>query len=295
MKKPAWLNKKINIFDCRPVKELLKGLNLNTVCQEALCPNISECFKNKTATFMILGNICTRNCAFCAVQKGKPLAVDFSEPIRIKQAVKKLNLDYVVITSPTRDDLSDGGAEVFCRTVKEIKSVGTGPCACPLLKIEILIPDFLGKEDSISRAACSGAEIIAHNLETVPSLYNSVRKGAIYERSLKVLETIKKAEKNVFTKSGLMLGLGEKREEIIQVLRDLRKVQCNFLTLGQYLPPSANSYLLKEYVSLDQFAYFKKYALEIGFKAVQSSPYTRSSYLARSLAQSSDMILENYI
>jgi len=277
MKKPEWLDKKINISTCRKVKTLLKELNLNTVCQQALCPNISECFKNKTATFMILGNACTRSCAFCGVARQKPSAVDHDEPQRVKEAVKRLGLDYVVITSPTRDDLKDGGVSLFCQTVQAVKSIG------PEKKVEILIPDFLGKEHLIKQAACCGAETIAHNLETVPSLYQRVRKGADYCRSLRVLETIKAANKKVFTKSGLMLGLGESAEEVVNVLKDLRKVSCDFLTLGQYLPPSLNSFPLKEYVAPAKFEYLRERAISFGFKRVKSSPYTRSSYLAHSL------------
>jgi len=276
MKKPVWLNKKINISTCRKVKSLIKELNLNTVCQEALCPNISECFKNRTATFMILGSACTRGCAFCGVAKRKPLAVDFDEPKRVREAVKRLGLNYIVITSPTRDDLEDGGVSLFCRAVQEVKSLG------PEKKVEILIPDFMGKEHLMEQAAACGADVIAHNLETVPSLYSRVRNGADYSRSLKVLEFIKFKNKKVFTKSGLMLGLGESFDEVIKVLKDLRQVSCDFLTLGQYLPPSSGSFALKEYIAPDKFDYFRDRALELGFKKVKSSSYTRSSYLAHS-------------
>ncbi|UCD15118.1 MAG: lipoyl synthase [Candidatus Omnitrophota bacterium] len=274
MKKPVWLNKKINLSGCRQMKQLSKELNLYTVCEEAFCPNICECFYEQVATFMILGNICTRNCKFCAITKGIPQKVDINEPARIKEAVKKLNLKYVVITSPTRDDLDDGGAGIFCQTVKEVKSLSFSP------KVELLIPDFAGNISSLREISVCGADVISHNLETVPSLYPEVRNSADYNRSLGILRIIKSINNKVFTKSGIMLGLGEKRQEIINVLEDLRKANCDFLTLGQYLPPSLSSLAVKEYVSLEKFKYLEKEALKIGFKEIKSSPYTRSSYLA---------------
>ena len=276
MLKPSWLDKKLNLNSCRSLKEMLRDTGLHTVCEEALCPNISECFAKKTATFMILGDACTRECAFCGVAKAKPKIPDKDEPRRLKEAVKKLGLEYVVITSPTRDDLLLGGAEVFCETVKEVLSIGRH------IQVEILIPDFYGNPLSLRKVALCGAKVIAHNLETVPSLYIQVRKGADYSRSLEVLRLIKELNSKVFTKSGLMLGLGEQKEEIVQVMRDLRKVACDFLTLGQYLPPSLTHYPLKEYISPEKFAYFKITALKLGFKGVKSSPYVRSSYLAHS-------------
>jgi lipoic acid synthetase len=277
MKKPHWLNKKVDISACHNLKSALKKLKLHTVCQEALCPNISECFSSGVATFMILGDICTRACTFCGVEKGKPALVDPCEPKRVKEAVEGLGLDYVVITSPTRDDLFDGGASMFAATVKQIKSINAKK------KVEILIPDFLGKHKSIEIAAQCGAWVIAHNLETVPSLYPKVRKGADYNRSLKVLKLVKEANKGIFTKSGLMLGLGEGDQEVVQVLQDLRGVGCDFLTLGQYLPPSLAHYSIKEYVLPDKFLFFKNHALKLGFLGVKSAPYVRSSYMAHTL------------
>lgn len=274
MKKPAWLNKKINLNVCRDIKELSRNLKLHTVCEEALCPNISECFCNGTATFMILGNICTRNCRFCAITKGVPERIDKEEPYRVKEAVRKLGLNYVVVTSPSRDDLDDGGAQMFIRTVREIKELDS----CP--KVEILIPDFLGKENLLRKTAECGADVLAHNLETVPALYPRIRKEADYQRSLKVLKTIGNIKVRPLLKSGIMLGLGESTEEVINVLGDLRKVNCDFLTLGQYLPPSLKSYAVKEYITLEKFRCLEKKALAMGFKKVKSSPYTRSSYLA---------------
>lgn len=271
MQKPWWLNKKLNINQCRPMKEELRGLRLHTVCEEASCPNMTECFNCGVATFLILGNICTRECAFCAVVKGKPEFWNLDESIRIKQAVERFNLKFVVITSPTRDDLPDGGAKAFTETARVLKSI-------PGLKVEILVPDFAGKELSIKLIADCRADVVAHNLETVPSLYIQVRKGANYERSLNLLKEIKSRNKSVFTKSGLMLGLGETFDDVLAVLRDLRRVDCDFLTLGQYLAPSLKHYPVARYVELEEFAGLAEIAGQMGFKDVKSSPYTRSSY-----------------
>lgn len=274
--KPHWLNKKINISDCRKIKELLKDLRIHTVCQQALCPNISECFDCGVATFLILGDICTRSCTFCGVKKGKPNRINKDEPNRIKEAVRKMNLGYVVITSPTRDDVEDGGAGIFCETTKQILSLRAD------IRVELLIPDFSADLSSLEKIAFCGATAVAHNLETVPSLYEKVRKGSDYERSLYVLDAIKNLNKNILTKSGLMLGLGEEDVEVLQVLFGLRAVGCDILTLGQYLPPSLKHYPIKEYIPPERFDYFKAKALKLGFKKVKSSPYTRSSYMAHS-------------
>jgi lipoic acid synthetase len=274
MNKPPWLNKRIDLSVCHKLKKTLKSLNLHTVCQESLCPNISECFSKKVATFMILGKVCTRACSFCGVNQGLPLKFDYQEPARIKQAVRRLALKQVVITSPCRDDLPDLGAGAYCKTVKEILSLKPRPL------VEVLIPDFLGRPELLSQIADSGAKIIAHNLETTPSLYIKVRKDASYRRSLEVLASLKRQNKNILTKSGLMLGLGENNQELLRVFKDLRGVDCDFLTLGQYLMPSLNHHHLKEYVKPAKFSYLREYALKLGFKGVRSSPYTRSSYLA---------------
>ncbi|MCQ9204692.1 MAG: lipoyl synthase [Omnitrophica bacterium] len=274
MIKPAWLNKRVKLSACHNLKNTLRRYRLHTVCEEALCPNISECFSCGVVTFIILGDICTRGCNFCGIKKGEPFKPDFDEPGRVKRAVKELGLSYVVITSPTRDDLFDCGAEIFCRTIKAIKSLNSK------ITIELLIPDFLGKAELIKRIAYCGAQVVSHNLETTPSLYLQIRKGASYQRSLGILKLLKGMNKQIFTKSGLMLGLGENDNEVIGVLRDLRKTECDFLTLGQYLPPSLTSYPLKEYVEPAKFTYFRKYALALGFKDVKSAPYVRSSYLA---------------
>jgi len=278
--KPSWLNKKIVLGSCHKVKSILRDLSLHSVCEESFCPNISECFQDGVATFMILGDTCTRGCAFCGISKGEPSAVDLDEPRRIKEAVRRLNLKYVVITSPTRDDLNDGGAGLFCQTVEEILSLDSKKT------VEILIPDFKGKINLIKKIARSKAKVISHNLETPASLYIEVRRGAVYERSLEVLKLIKETNKEVLTKSGLILGLGEEEPEVIQALVDLRSVGCDLLTLGQYLPPSLKHYPLKDYILPDKFGYFEKYAKKIGFKGVKSAPYVRSSYLAHSLLES---------
>jgi len=275
--KPSWLKKKLNLSSDRNLKTLLRSLKLHTVCEESRCPNISECFSKGVATFLILGDSCKRGCSFCAVATAEPSRLDPDQPRRIAQAVKALKLEYVVITSPTRDDLSDGGAATFKKTVKAIKALN------PKSRVEALVPDFLGKLESIKTVADCELEVIGHNLETVPGLYKKVRPSACYNRSLAVLETIKKLNPAILTKSSLMLGLGESQAEIKKVLQDLRGVSCDLLSLGQYLAPSLNHYPVKNYIHPDIFDYFKDYALKLGFRAVNSGPYVRSSYLAHHL------------
>lgn len=272
--KPAWLDKKINLRVCHEMKEFLRNSKLHTVCEESLCPNISECFSEGVATFMILGDNCTRGCKFCAVAKEKPLPVDLDEPRRIADAARKLNLSYIVITSPARDDIEDGGSGIFSSTVEEIKKIDSSK------KVEILISDFLGDITSLSKVAHSKADVISHNLETVPALYSLIRPQADYRRSLDVLKILKQLNSNILTKSGIMLGLGEEDGQVIEVLSDLRKVDCDFLTLGQYLAPSLSHYPVKEYITPEKFLYLEKTAYSLGFKKVKSSPYVRSSYLA---------------
>jgi lipoyl synthase len=273
MKKPEWLNKKLNINQCRPMKDTLRALKLYTVCEEASCPNMTECFNCGVATFLILGDVCTRGCAFCGVVKGEPKPWDIDESARIKEAVDKFSLKFIVITSPTRDDLVDGGAQAFVDTVKTLKKISN-------LRVEILVPDFSGSEESIRSISGCGADVVAHNLETVPSLYIKVRKGAQYKRSLELLKKVKECNKDIFIKSGLMLGLGETFDEVLGVLKDLRQVDCDFLTLGQYLAPSLKHYPVIRYVELEEFSKLAEIACQMGFKDIKSSPYTRSSYLA---------------
>jgi len=273
-KKPEWLRKKLVPTAQKEMENLLGEHGLHTICQEAKCPNISECYAKKNATFLILGNICTRRCSYCNVHTGLPTEVDLAEVDGVTESVLKLGLKFVVITSPARDDLKDGGAEQFYRVTQNIleKSPGT--------QVEILIPDFKAKEESLQRAVDSGAVIIGHNIETVPSLYR-IRKNASYKRSLEVLRKLKELGGNeIKTKSALMVGLGETEEEMVQVFKDLREVGCEFLSIGQYLAPSGDYEKVKEFVTPEQFDRYKKLALDLGFSFVHSTPYARSSYMA---------------
>jgi len=272
--KPEWLNKKIKLGECSGTKELLRRLDLETVCEQASCPNIGECFSRSHATFLILGKACTRSCSFCNVVKARPMASDPGEPARIAEAVCKLSLKHVVITSVTRDDLPDGGAGQFAGTIHEIRK------NTPLVSIEVLIPDFKLSLDSIKLVVNAKPDIIAHNVETVPSLYKAVRSGSDYKRSLEVLRIIKELSASIKTKSGIMLGMGEKQDEVISVMRDLRNVGCDFLSIGQYLSPSKLHYPVKKYIDPDRFAYYKREGTAIGFLHIESAPYVRSSYRA---------------
>ena len=274
LQKPAWLNKKISLKDCAVMKQALRSLHVETVCEQARCPNIGECFSRKVATFLILGKNCTRMCSFCNIQKARPLPVDRDEPERVAQAIEQLGLKHVVITSVTRDDLSDGGAEVFAQTIKLIRE------KIPQVKIETLIPDFGFSLEALKIVVAVKPDIIAHNLETVPALYKQVRQGADYPGSLGLLRRLKEIAPQLKTKSGLMLGLGEKADEVLAVMHDLRSVECDLLSIGQYLAPSKQHYPVKEYISPEQFDYYKEKASELGFLHIQSAPYVRSSYLA---------------
>lgn len=275
--RPQWLNKEISLQDCRKVRTLLSDLHLNTVCEEALCPNISECFSRNEATFLILGGVCTRNCGFCGVLKDVPAAVDAGEPKRVAEAVSRLKLKHVVITSVTRDDLKDGGAAVFAQTVSEIRKNSRE------ITIEVLIPDFQGNTDAIKTVVEAEPDVIGHNVETVPRLYKKVRPMADYIQSLSVLRTIKNLSqgKKIFSKSSIMLGLGETEEEVLEVLRDLRNACSDFLCIGQYLSPSSSHYPVIEYIRPEKFTDYKNIASDMGFRYVASAPYVRSSYLAR--------------
>lgn len=274
LRKPSWLNKKIDLAELSRMQSLLKELNLHTVCQAAACPNIGECFSRGEATFMILGEICTRNCRFCNVKTGRPKALDREEPQHVAQAVQRLGLKQAVITSVTRDDLSDGGAEIFVQTVLAIRE------KMPQTKIELLIPDFNSDRSIIKKIVQVKPDIIGHNVETVPRLYAEVQPQANYKRSLKVLKIIKELDSEVYTKSGLMLGLGEKEQEVLDVLKDLRGVKCDFLSLGQYLSPSLKHYPVQEYIPSPEFDFYKKKALDLGFLHLESAPYVRTSYRA---------------
>lgn len=271
--KPEWLRKKITPSSHQPMNRLLGEGNIHTICEEALCPNISECFLQKVATFMILGTECTRSCSFCAVSREKPILQDPMEPEKIANAVLKLGLKHVVITSPTRDDLNDGGAEHFCKTVHAIKALDDS------IVVELLIPDMQGNDKALEQIALSGAKIIGHNLETVPRLYH-VRMGSYYQRSLRVLHKLLEFNPECITKSGIMLGLGERDDEVIELMGDLLNVGCRFLSIGQYLAPSLHHAAVVEYVKPEQFEFFRRVGLEMGFRYIKSSPYTRSSYMA---------------
>ena len=273
--RPKWLRAPAPVGDnYRRMKGLVERLQLHTVCESAACPNAGECWNHGTATFMILGNVCTRRCGFCAVQKGAPLPVDYDEPARVAEAVATLGLKFAVVTSVNRDDRKDGGAELFALTIRAIRE------RVPGCGVEVLIPDFQGSHAAVDIVMAARPDILNHNTETVPRLYRNVRLGARYERSLDVLAYAKQAAPSTPTKSGLMLGLGETAEEVLTVMRDLRAHNVDVLTLGQYLRPSAKHLPIVRYVSPEEFADFRRAGYEMGFGHVESGPLVRSSYHA---------------
>ena len=274
-KKPFWLKVKApqgKIFD--QTKDLLDDLNITTVCEEASCPNIGNCWSKKHATMMIMGDICTRACSFCNVATGKPNKLDLSEPIRVAKSVARLNLNHVVITSVDRDDLHDGGADHFVSTITDIRKYS------PNTSVEILTPDFLKKDGALEKVINAKPDVFNHNLETVPRLYPSVRPGARYFHSLSLLAKVKEVDPNIFTKSGIMVGLGESQNEIYQVMDDMRSADIDFLTIGQYLQPTIKHHKVEKFLHPDEFDKYKKVALSKGFLLVSSSPFTRSSFHA---------------
>ena len=274
-KKPSWIRSKIiNSKVFFETKQVVNKNNLVTVCQEANCPNITECWSKKHATFMIMGDTCTRACAFCDVKTGKPNQLDSFEPIKISNAVKKLNLNHVVITSVDRDDLEDGGSEHFYQVITQVRKKNSNT------SIEVLTPDFLRKGQAYKKVLDANPDVFNHNIETVPRLYVTVRPGARYFGSLELLKNAKKINQNVFTKSGLMVGLGETKDEIIQVMDDLRTAEVDFITIGQYLQPSDKHHPLNRYYHPDEFKELETIAKTKGFLLVSSSPLTRSSYHA---------------
>ena len=274
-KKPDWIRSKLtNSKEFFLTKTIVNNNNLVTVCQEANCPNITECWSKRHATFMIMGDTCTRGCAFCDVKTGKPNKLDPLEPLKISKAVKELNLNHVVITSVDRDDLKDGGANHFKKVVLETKKNN------PNTTIEVLTPDFLRKGNAFEKVLEASPDVFNHNIETVPSLYLTVRPGSRYYASIKLLESAKKIKSDIFTKSGLMVGLGENKDEILQVMDDLRTANVDFLTIGQYLQPSPKHHPLERYYKPHEFSELKNIALSKGFLLVASSPLTRSSYHA---------------
>ena len=273
--RPTWLRAPAPVGDnYRELKRLVTDLKLHTVCESAACPNVGECWNRRTATFMILGNVCTRRCGFCAVQKGAPLPVDYDEPRRVAEACAALGLKYAVITSVNRDDRKDGGAELFALVIQAIRE------RIPECKVEVLVPDFQGSREAMEIVMNAHPDVLNHNTETVPRLYRQVRLGARYERSLEMLAYAKRIRPQVPTKSGLMLGLGENTDEVENVMRDLRAHQVDIFTLGQYLRPSAKHLPVIRYVPQDEFDRFKRLGYELGFTHVESGPLVRSSYHA---------------
>lgn len=276
---PSWLKRPLPRGNANSfTDQLLSELRLETVCENARCPNRPECYSRKTATFMILGNVCTRPCGFCAVPRGKPLQLEDDEPERVAEAAARLGLRHVVITSVTRDDLADGGAGHFYRTVLAVRA-RTGAV------VEVLTPDFLGDSAAIDRVLDARPEVYNHNLETVPRLYSRVRRNADYRRSLDLLDRVKRLAPRVQTKSGIMIGLGETLDEVLELFSDLRAVGCDLLTVGQYLQPSAKHLPVEQYVPPDEFDEIGRLARRLGFARVASGPFVRSSYHAEEMAE----------
>lgn len=273
VRKPEWLKARVpGGENYSRLKNLIDERKLHTVCEEARCPNMGECWNSGTATFMILGDTCTRSCGFCNVKTGKMHIVDEDEPRRVGEAVALMKLRHAVITSVNRDELYDGGAHIFAATIQEIRS------RVPMCTIEVLIPDFMGSDEALNIVLNAQPEILNHNIETVPRLYRTVRPQAHYHRSLELLERAK--EHGFTTKTGIMVGLGETTEEVIDVMADLRAVNCDIFTIGQYLQPTKNHLPVERFVHPDEFALFRSKGMDMGFKHVQSSPLTRSSYHA---------------
>ena len=286
--KPEWLKARAPVGEnFHGLKRLARSLGLHTVCESAQCPNIGECWHHKTATFMMLGNLCTRRCGFCAVPKGRPEPIDFDEPRRVAEAVAALGLEHAVITSVNRDDDLVGGARAFAMVIEEIRRQAPG------CRVEVLIPDFQGHEDAIRIVVEARPEVLNHNIESVPRLYRVVRSGARYERTLRLLEYAKELEPASVTKSGVMVGLGEETHELHQVFRDLAAVGCDILTIGQYLRPSRDHLPMTRLYTPREFAEFKAEALKMGFRHVESGPLVRSSYHAHEQAASVSLVGES--
>jgi lipoic acid synthetase len=277
--KPSWLKVRApGSSNYLRLKGLMRDLQLHTVCEEARCPNIGECWHHGTATFMILGEVCTRACAYCAVAHGRPSAVDASEPERIAKAIERLGLSYVVVTSVDRDDLEDGGASVFAETIRQTR------IRVPGCRIEVLIPDFQGNETALRAVLDAQPDILNHNTETVPRLYRMARSGGRYPRTLELLDRARRLAPRIPTKTGVMVGLGEERDELVDVFRDLRAVGCSILTIGQYLRPTPAHAPMTRYYHPDEFHDLKRVALDLGFVHVESGPLVRSSYHAHETA-----------
>jgi lipoyl synthase len=279
--KPRWIKAPAPVGEnYHNLKKLARGLGLHTVCESAQCPNIGECWNHRTATFMLLGDICTRRCGFCAVPKGRPLAIDWDEPRRVAEAVAQLGLKYAVVTSVNRDDDNIGGARIFASTIAEIRRLK------PDCKVEVLIPDFQGREDALRIVLDAQPDILNHNTETVPRLYRVARSGARYQRSIDLLANVKKFAPEMVSKSGLMVGLGEEMRELFEVFRDLAAAKVDILTVGQYLRPSRDHLPIARFYTPEEFRQIKEEAVKLGFRHVEAGPLVRSSYHAHSQAES---------
>jgi len=279
--KPEWLKARAPMGEnYHELKKLARGLGLHTVCESAQCPNIGECWNHKTATFMLLGNLCTRRCGFCAVPKGKPLPIDYDEPRRVAEAVRALGLRFAVVTSVNRDDDNLGSARVFAETIRQIRH------QVPGCSVEVLIPDFQGIDECLKIVLDAKPDILNHNTESVPRLYRAVRSGARYERTLQLLENVKIFSPHTVSKTGVMVGLGEETDELLMVFHDLAARKVDILTVGQYLRPSKDHLPMTRYYTPDEFAYLKNEALKMGFRHVESGPLVRSSYHAHEQAES---------
>jgi lipoic acid synthetase len=279
--KPSWLRAKAPVGEnFHELKKLARGLGLHTVCESAQCPNIGECWSHRTATFMLLGDICTRRCGFCAVPKGRPLPLDLDEPRRVAEAVATLGLKHAVITSVNRDDDNLGGARIFAETIREIRRIAVG------CRVEVLIPDFQGLDEALRIVLDAKPDVLNHNTESVPRLYRAVRSGARYDRTLRLLGNAKKFASGMVTKSGVMVGLGETMTELVDVFRDLAERQVDILTVGQYLRPSHDHLPIARFYTPEEFQYLKEEALRLGFRHVESGPLVRSSYHAHEQADS---------
>ena len=277
--KPSWLRARPPMGEnYSELKKLARSLGLHTVCESAQCPNIGECWNHRTATFMLLGNICTRHCGFCAVPKGRPEAIDWDEPRRVAEAVTMLGLKHAVITSVNRDDDNIGGARIFAKTIREVRRQAAG------CRVEVLIPDFQGIEAALRIVLEARPDVLNHNTETVPRLYRAVRSGARYERTLNLLRNVKRFAPGTTSKTGVMVGLGESMDELLAVYRDLAETGCDILTIGQYLRPSRDHLPIARYYTPDEFAFMKGAALDMGFRHVESGPLVRSSYHAHEQA-----------
>jgi lipoic acid synthetase len=281
LRKPSWLNIKLETGEhFRELKSMMRGKTLHTVCEEAKCPNIYECWSNRTATFMILGNICTRACRFCAVTSGLPTELDLQEPERVAEATEQMGLRHVVVTSVARDDLADGGSSIFAATIAAIRK------RMPLCSVEVLIPDFLGNRTSLETVLQARPDILNHNIETVERLSDRVRSKAKYDRSLELLRRSKEIAPDIPTKSSIMVGVGEQWDEILQAMDDLRAVDCNIMTIGQYLQPSKHHLYVEKFYTPEEFAMLKEEGMKRGFSHVESGPLVRSSYHAHEQVKS---------